>query len=391
MNDLCAKINQIVAEQRRVIFECDELLKHLWVARVAQKNSLLIGQPGTGKSALLDNMCAHISDASLFKVQVHEGTTPSQLVGPTDVPLMATEGRLRFRTEGRLYEATDFFCDEAFNASGPLAHSLYAALNERTGEQEGKIIKLPLRAAVGATNREGIDTDPNFAATFDRWHCRHLIEPLKTAQGRMKAALLTLAKRRGEDVANVKTTVTIAELDAAHQEAMSMRPSASLLKKMEALFTELKRAGVNFSPRRYADGLELVCAHAWLSGHSEPTASDLQILTAVWWQDVEHYLPARRLILDAAVPDERLLDDLTRELSAMTNQVTGAVDRPEQVKQEIAEEVIRNLDRLNSDLEPLAAAGTLQDRVTELQERAQTVRALVANDLLGVTLAEVKQ
>jgi len=145
-----------------------EVIRLLLIAVVAREHLVLIGPPGTAKSALLRAL-AELLDARYFEYLLTRFTEPNEIFGPVDIAAFR-EGNYRRRTEGMLPEAEVVFLDEVFKSNSAILNALLSLLNERRFTSGGRVIECPLISAFGASNE--VPSDESLAALFDRFLLR---------------------------------------------------------------------------------------------------------------------------------------------------------------------------------------------------------------------------
>src|SRR5580692_669862 len=146
----------------------DEVIRLLLAAAVAGEHAVLIGPPGTAKSALIRTF-ARLMHARYFEYLLTRFTEPNEIFGPVDIAAFR-EGRYERRTEGMLPDAEIVFLDEVFKSNSAILNALLTLLNERRYTSGGKVMKSPLLSAFGASNE--VPTDETLGAVFDRFLLR---------------------------------------------------------------------------------------------------------------------------------------------------------------------------------------------------------------------------
>src|ERR1700722_12105238 len=146
----------------------DEVIRLLLIATIAGEHAVLIGPPGTAKSALIRTF-ARLVQAQYFEYLLTRFTEPNEIFGPVDIGAFR-EGRYERRTEGMLPSAELVFLDEVFKSNSAILNALLTLLNERRFTSGGKVKKSPLLSAFGASNE--VPTDENLGAVFDRFLLR---------------------------------------------------------------------------------------------------------------------------------------------------------------------------------------------------------------------------
>src|SRR5580692_834368 len=146
----------------------DEVIRLLLIATLAGEHAVLIGPPGTAKSALLRTF-ARLLDARYFEYLLTRFTEPNEIFGPVDLAAFR-EGRYERRTEGMLPNAEIVFLDEVFKSNSAILNALLTLLNERKFTSGARVLPSPLLSAFGAANE--VPTDEALAAIYDRFLLR---------------------------------------------------------------------------------------------------------------------------------------------------------------------------------------------------------------------------
>src|SRR3954471_10876405 len=151
-----------------------ELVRMLLITLVAGEHMLIVGPPGTAKSALVRHL-ARLIDARYFEYLLTRFSEPNEIFGPVDIKAFR-EGSYVRRVEAMLPEAEIVFLDEIFKSNSAILNSLLSILNERQFFTGSASIKVPLCSLYGATNE--VPNDDALGAIFDRFLVRTLSENL---------------------------------------------------------------------------------------------------------------------------------------------------------------------------------------------------------------------
>src|SRR4051812_18105656 len=146
----------------------DEVIRLLLIAVLAGEHAVLIGPPGTAKSALLRTF-ARMMQANYFEYLLTRFTEPNEIFGPVDIAAFR-EGRYVRRIEGMLPTAEIVFLDEVFKSNSAILNALLTLLNERKYTSGGQVIKCPLISIFAASNE--VPGDETLNAIFDRFLLR---------------------------------------------------------------------------------------------------------------------------------------------------------------------------------------------------------------------------
>jgi len=257
----------------------DEAIRLLLIATIAGEHAVLIGPPGTAKSALIRTFARLIS-ARYFEYLLTRFTEPNEIFGPVDIAAFR-EGRYARRIEGMLPEAEVVFLDEVFKSNSAILNALLTLLNERRYTSGGQVYKAPLLSAFGASNE--VPTDETLTAIFDRfilrirsdnldaYHFQGLLEKgiENEIMGLTDAELTPLASAR-----------ELADLHRGFGERMRFRED--FFSAYKGLVFQIRAEGVSLSDRRVVKLLKLFAASAYLDGRTEPDAGDFFVLKHIW-------------------------------------------------------------------------------------------------------------
>ena len=243
----------------------EPLAELIVLAAVAQEHLLVIGPPGTGKSAVVRRV-AQTLGGRYFEYLLGRFTEPSELFGAVDLKKLR-EGTVETDVSGMLPEADVAFLDEVFLGSTAILNTLLGVLNERRFRRGHTQLACPLRVCVGAAN--ALPDDEALAAFADRFLLHAFIEPVADAQ------LETLLQGGWRsDFTTMSDTHSLAHLDLLSSRLRDVRMDAVRPALAEAI-RKLRGAGIRLSDRRIVKSQRLVAAAAVLAGRLEATPADL--------------------------------------------------------------------------------------------------------------------
>jgi MoxR-like ATPase len=280
----------------------DEVIRLLLVSAVAGEHALLVGPPGTAKSALVRSL-ARSMRASYFEYLLTRFTEPNEIFGPVDIQAFRA-GQYRRRTEGMLPSAQVVFLDEVFKSNSAILNSLLTLLNERVYAVGGEVIRCPLVSVFGASNE--VPSDDTLVAIFDRFL-------LRVRNDNLDAYHFSDLLRRGVELeikqasgAEDATLVSVDDLEEFRGNlSRHMAFDEGFLASYKGLVFQIRAEGITLSDRRVVKMLKLFAASAFLDGRPKPDASDFFLLKHIW--NNEDQAP----ILEALVQPE--LDAFHRE------------------------------------------------------------------------------
>ncbi|MCA9677819.1 MAG: AAA family ATPase [Kofleriaceae bacterium] len=329
---------QEVARQLNAQFlDKQEIIRLMLVSAIAGEHMVIVGPPGTAKSAMID-MFARLLDAQYFEYLLTRFTEPNELFGPVDIAAFR-EGRYTRRTEGMLPQAEIVFLDEIFKSNSAILNSLLHVINERKFTNGSQVIEVPLISLYAASNE--VPNDESLAAMFDRFLLRVLSDNLDSYHFHElmnKGIQLEVGKMTGKAAA-MRPLVSAADLRAiqGNFDRFMVFPE-DFLAKYKGLIFQIRSEGISVSDRRAVKLLKLFAASAVFDGRTRVHDGDFFVLRHIWnnLDQVELLEEIVNPIVDAYYrdhPDERRfigpqasLDDLLAELNMIRQLLTSQTE-----------------------------------------------------------------
>ncbi len=257
----------------------DEVIRLMLIAVVAGEHAVLIGPPGTAKSALIRTF-SKLLQAHYFEYLLTRFTEPNEIFGPVDIAAFR-EGRYQRRTENMLPESEIVFLDEVFKSNSAILNALLTLLNERKYTSGGQVLRCPLLSCFGASNE--VPSDETLTAIFDRFLLRIRSDNLDAYhfQDLLQKGLMN--EVMGLTDAPVQPLASAREIAELHRGfAQRMRFSEEFFSQYKGLVFQIRAEGVSLSDRRVVKLLKLFAASAFLDGRAQPDASDFFVLKHIW-------------------------------------------------------------------------------------------------------------
>jgi MoxR-like ATPase len=168
------------------LLERDVAVRLGLLALLAGEHILLVGPPGSAKSALARRLHAALGGGRYFERLLTRFSTPEELFGPLSLKALEDD-RYERLIDGYLPTASVAFLDEVFKANSAILNALLGLLNERVFDNGRERIATPLVSVVGASNE--VPADEALLAFYDRFLLR---VPVAHVSDAAFAALLDL-------------------------------------------------------------------------------------------------------------------------------------------------------------------------------------------------------
>jgi MoxR-like ATPase len=276
-----AAFQDIARQMGAQFLDKQEIIRLMTVSAIAGEHMVIVGPPGTAKSAMID-MFAKLIDARYFEYLLTRFTEPNELFGPVDIGKFR-EGIYERRIEGMLPKAEIAFLDEIFKANSAIINSLLTLLNERKLSIGGQVLSSPLISLLGATNE--VPNDESLAAIYDRFLLRVISSNLDAFHFQ---SLLRVGWQSEREWILGATEDEKPLLSATHLRSLHRRLAAfqsfppQFLALYKDLVVRLRNEGVQISDRRVVKLLKVFAASAVLDGRVQVDRSDLALLRHIW-------------------------------------------------------------------------------------------------------------
>lgn len=265
INGITDNLRQAIKLSTQGMVGREQLAELVVLAAIAHEHLLVIGPPGTAKSAVVRRVSQTLG-GRYFEYLLGRFTEPSELFGAVDLKKLK-EGRVETDITGMLPEADIVFLDEVFLGSTAILNTLLGILNERRFKRGHTDLITPLKVCIGAAN--SLPEDNNLAAFSDRFLLHLFIDSTpdhqleEMLQGGWEASL-----------DNLQPQLDINELDELHL-AVKQVDLTEVRPILADAIRVLRNEGILLSDRRVVRAQRLIAAAAVLNGRNIATAQDL--------------------------------------------------------------------------------------------------------------------
>lgn len=245
--DAASNFRAFFGELKDAFLEREWLFTQLELALLCREHVLIIGPPGTAKSAIAGATLGRIVDASsnlpsLFSKQLAENTVQTDLIGPVDFKVLTETGRTEHLTEEGMLGAVHAFLDEVFDGRDMLLRSILNVLHERELKHGRKVTHGRCECAVMTSNRylsEVLQRSPETLQAFADRISFICFTPKSFARRASRAQMLSRAQT-GERP-TLTRRLTLQELDALQELVAQVEVPSQVAEGLEQLADTLEK------------------------------------------------------------------------------------------------------------------------------------------------------
>lgn len=357
---------------RNMYLEREEVVDGLLVSLVARQHALLIGPPGTAKSAIITDLAKCITGCNYFQWLLTRFSTPEELFGPVSLKALEQDVYKR-NTSQKLPEAHVAFVDEIFKANSAILNSLLTLINERLFYNNGSVIHAPLSSLIGASN-EYPEDEEGLEALFDRFLLRYEVGYISDPKN-------FLSMLKGDGLGVKRPTVSLQEIETLQTKAeMMTNIPDDIFQTIGNIRDDLKKEGIIPSDRRFRQCLSLLKASAVLDGRTAVERKDLGLLKYSLWVSPE----AEEKDVVRQVVDEYSLDPTDKQVAGIEQAVKEIAGQLHGVDFNDTNKVVEINSKIKTLLEELNKLPQEREDVERLTRILEDNKKEIAKAVLGV-------
>jgi len=273
---------KILGELAKPFVGREEEAKVVLLALLTKEHAVLIGEPGTAKSALIRRV-AEIFDMRCFTYLLTRYTEPAELFGPLDINALK-EGKYVRITANKLPESEIVFLDEIFKANSAILNTLLTIMNERVFYDGYTEIEVALWSLFGASNE--IPEDPELEALYDRFLLRHSVKPISEDMWRDLLKYAWSIERFGYGEPSIK--IDRSTLEELHRIIFEV-DFTPIENKLLKIFSIFESKNIHLTDRRKGKALKVIASHAVLNGRLATSEEDLLTLKFIAPHDLDDF------------------------------------------------------------------------------------------------------
>jgi len=299
------KLHKIADELKYLFLERNHVIDNSIKALITGHTVLLIGPPGTAKSALTHALCDRIENAKYFSWLLNRTSDPAEILGPFSIKEMENDKFLRV-TKNKLPESEIAFLDEIFKCNEPTLNILLPLINEKLFFNDGTPSDVPLITLFAASNE--FPDDESLDALYDRMMFRMEVKYINDQENKLQMLKGFL---NSQDSNQIETKISMEDLALLRDELNQVLVPDAILLDYISLMNKLLQNGILISDRRQNECLKILRATALMDHRYEVIATDFEALQDVLWNEPEDKSIVNELL------EEHMVSPLLKEYNRL--------------------------------------------------------------------------
>lgn len=312
MKNLRDKTIEILDGMKQGVLERDEALALSLLSAMAGESMFLLGLPGVGKSMIARRLKTAFKDATVFEYLMSRFSTPDEVFGPVSISKLKDEDVYERVTSGFLPEAEVVFLDEIWKAGPAIQNTLLTVLNEKTFLNGNRLMQLPLKGIIAASN-ELPAKDEGLEALWDRFLIRYVVEPINNSDNfrlllrldsktEFRRVFSPFSKEEYLEITDISRNIDVPETvidcimdlhEKMHSKANAVDPDTEEVPDENARYY--------ISDRRWRKCMGVLRTSACLNARTSVDFSDLLLLSHMLWNESTSMDEVRDMVAEAIV------------------------------------------------------------------------------------------
>ena len=371
------KLLLLEKELNSIFVQRQEVIRGLMLGLLSRNHTLLLGRPGTAKSALIEKL-SEAMQVRMFSRLITEYSTPDELFGPLDLSALE-KGIFRRVIGGKAADSELVFLDEVFKGSSSILNTLLRLMQERIFDNDGTVTQTPLMLMVGASN-ELPEEGSGLEAFYDRFLLRFWVNGIEDDY--------SLRQMLQTDLAASVTTINKNEIEFAQQEINVMTKTkfgAEAADSIVMMWQKLKfEHSIHPSDRRIVALKSVMAADSWLAGNQVVMPESIGVAADILWNKLEDQGKVSQLAIASVNPYRAEANQIISAAKTAVNELLRS-DKPDTAE---ATSVIGTLRDMKEDMEKLErkAKGRQKEPLEAALKEIEALNRRAVSEGLGITI-----
>lgn len=386
-------MNKTRGEMKDALVERNVEVDLLVACFIARVHPIFVGDPGSGKSLMVDLLIEHIADdIPVFSRLLAKDTPSEEVLGPPNLAALE-RGSWERVIDHKIQTAVVAFLDEIFKCNSTVLNALLKIIHERVFENNGDRIDVPLDMCAGASNElPGHDRD-DLRAFRDRFGICKIVEGVRTTDGKLDVLNGQLSRLARADEPPELTLIEYDQIKLMQRATAQVIVPDAVKEAAVSLHGKAEAENLVVSLRRVFEGVRVGMANTVLRGSDTMALEDLAVLQHTLWTDPEDVGIAYDLTIEFAGEAAKAAKKFRTEFEPIMqelNELKPKVPTDGNISQELAGSFARVnmlLKNLHGRVEKARDTARDEQRDTapldEIFQQTEDARDYVREEVLG--------
>jgi MoxR-like ATPase len=289
----------------------------LGLSTITGVDLLFLGDPGVGKTWVIELMLRCITGAELFDVLLQKDMSADEVLGPRSLVALKDD-RIERLITGFLPTANYAYLDEVFKASPTLLNPLLDIGANRVLKVAGKKISVKQLISIIYSSNELPDRE-DLMAFRDRIGVTKFVEPVRTPEGKRAVTDIQLAFQAGGSTIDLTgaPTLDLSDIEKIREEVAVIDVPDAIREIMGDAHSKWTEAGHPPSLRRVGQMWKMMKGRAWSKGRDHVVKDDIIVCQHMAWNHPDHAKSAHDIVVDYAGKGAQVAAAIKEEIEPM--------------------------------------------------------------------------
>lgn len=295
------KVENIYKKISIGLVEKEEVMKLSLLAFLSSESIFLLGPPGVAKSLISRRIKLILENANSFEYLMNRFSTPDEIFGPISLTKLE-EDKYERKIETYLPTSEIVFLDEIWKASSSIQNTLLTIINERIYKNGEKIISVPLKLLIAASN-ELPKKDEGLEALYDRFLFRVFVSNI-TNKYSFRRYIDSKIQVNNIDILKSEK-FTLEEIKEIREKSLHVSIDEKVLIFIEnfkdKLKDELEDNAPYISDRRWKKIVQTFKTSAFLANRKKVELCDVFLILDFVWENLEQKEGIKNVFIESFV------------------------------------------------------------------------------------------
>lgn len=332
------------------------IIENMGYAKLSDNDLYLLGDPGVGKTYVIELDLRTTVDAHLFDILLLKDMSADDLLGPRSLNALKQD-RIERIMDGFLPTAHIGYLDEWDKGNATALNAMLDLTSKRAIKVGGKLIDCSQLLVIFFSGNAMPDRE-DLTAITDRIGFKMWVPAVKSPEDRKAVMRIQLGQQNGGIPDSEIPFIKLDEIAQMKVEVKAVTFDDRVIDKIDEVVEKFTQAGFPPSARKVGQMLRAMKARAWAHGRGEASTEDMIVMADMGWNHPDHARKAEDIVTEfasEAIRKAKYAKEALEPIMSQLNDVKANVDAAGGDQNAIddalsgAYDLLRNLRRLKRD------------------------------------------